>query len=1326
MVDIPGGLGANDGFWMQQLRDRYGRFMEMGGGVLFEVTLPGVQGEVHAKGKYIGAIDMTTARIEVLDNSEIPKGVYLIKTDKIETIEAVIPAKYLKEQLDKAKAPPGPLKKSMLGSEVQKEKLRTISRTLKSKGRFPVPRQSNLDTWGKTSDVSVAAQADYKKVYDASPELQEKYKSPEELWERVYKLSVDTDWSSPNELSEIPEEMRLINRQYAKHFLGLEEDGLITVYRNAVNGKNSEIDSAAGYVSTDMSLAYDYNSKKENIGANGRYEIDVKPDEIFGMLGYSKPEDEFAFVIGKGVTSQEGRVRRVGDLAPLPMTAPWLEQYAKDIVYSRGATPYRHHALAGQFNFHEVENFGNDLKEFFAKYNLSADNIKSTFDRLYGSGAYDEYRESGNTVSFNGIRDMFVDLPDGKIGLDITKIYGGSSKGVTFHSYGDASNPDSYKDDRLDNTLKMLSAIQELTGQPFFTHRSRDYVPTGDTKLPPIEESVPEAPETADTTSTAPEAASLEEIIAETSQKYSLKDFTQTGPQRGSNVGGTYTDSDGNSYYSKTARSELHAENEVLASAFYELAGIQAAKMRLGTSKDDTLQVFSKIIPNSTADLRSRLEDPEYKKKLQDGFAIDAWLANWDIAGSAYDNVITDDAGNPVRVDPGGALMFRARGEPKLDAFGNEVKELDSLRNSSVNPVSASVFGDMTEDQLKESASKLLKIPETDVEKLVDAIVTDPDSAKELKTKLIARRKFILEKYGLSEEKKTGIFQEYDPEQRTEAERSNAAEDTPLSDLGFDPEQEIEVYRGVPEDADAINPGDWVTTIPQLAKDYAGTGKVISMKVKAKDLLADPSSGEGAYTEEMVYSPAETETKSVATLKDLKELWRDEPLLSAAELATKITDRMLDSGITEEEIIEAHRHLVEQHNKEAEVDLSKPKDFDKSFAEELIYDWNVWPGGSAPIQYLNEIAKEVFDLKNVDVFGKNPSIVMKEYKKHRKVYEAFVVAMHGETQEYFADRGIKKLAVYRGFRVRDNILPTIVKDVFELTRPTSRPISSWTLDYVQATTFVVDIGVIMRGEIPVSQVFSIPFTGFGTKAESEVVVLGVPDSTKAFFDYNEDLNVSKGVTISDKLKEPDKTFNPSEAFSQETNNTEDVVELKDPEQLELSGEEEKAVLKYTGWGYKDINSYLNGTSGENIPPPEIEILDNLITKNKLSEDGYLYRGIPIPKGLRLDQFLRMLNSGDNGGPAILENLGYSSTSSKKRIAETFVSKYGQDGGVVLRIHAKAGQDAFFVTGDVGIDYEKEYILPRGLKYRVLDYTLIAKSLNNYEYGAIVDVEIVVE
>lgn len=97
----------------------------------------------------------------------------------------------------------------------------------------------------------------------------------------------------------------------------------------------------------------------------------------------------------------------------------------------------------------------------------------------------------------------------------------------------------------------------------------------------------------------------------------------------------------------------------------------------------------------------------------------------------------------------------------------------------------------------------------------------------------------------------TGLFNEYDPDSR------DPAETTPLTDMGFDPEEEITVYRGVPEGVDSINEGDWVTADERLAKDYAGTGKVVSMKVKAKDLLTEPSQGSERedLLNEMVYRP---------------------------------------------------------------------------------------------------------------------------------------------------------------------------------------------------------------------------------------------------------------------------------------------------------------------------------------------------------------------------------------------------------------------------------------------------------------------------------------
>lgn len=238
----------------------------------------------------------------------------------------------------------------------------------------------------------------------------------------------------------------------------------------------------------------------------------------------------------------------------------------------------------------------------------------------------------------------------------------------------------------------------------------------------------------------------LSQIIEEFGTEYDLEGFEQTGPQQGSNQGGTFKDAEGNEFYVKSPKSDQHRRNELLASAFYKLAGVDAAEMRFGSADDGNEKIFSAIIPGNT--LGDTDLTPETKKQIQEGFAIDAWLANWDVAGLVNDNIIIDEDGNAFRIDTGGALLFRAMGLPKGTAFGNDVTELDTLRNSSMNPTSAALFGDMTDEDLKASASKLLDISHTDIDNLVDATF-DEDVAEELKDKLKARRQFILEKYNL-------------------------------------------------------------------------------------------------------------------------------------------------------------------------------------------------------------------------------------------------------------------------------------------------------------------------------------------------------------------------------------------------------------------------------------------------------------------------------------------------------------------------------------------------------------------------------------------------
>jgi len=92
------------------------------------------------------------------------------------------------------------------------------------------------------------------------------------------------------------------------------------------------------------------------------------------------------------------------------------------------------------------------------------------------------------------------------------------------------------------------------------------------------------------------------------------------------------------------------------------------------------------------------------------------------------------------------------------------------------------------------------------------------------------------------------------------------------------PEAEITIYRGVPKDVDQINAGDWVTLSPEYARIHAAdgygpngdeAGKVISMKVKVKDVFSD-----GNDLNEFGYFPEDLAELGVKKVVPPKE---DEP-----------------------------------------------------------------------------------------------------------------------------------------------------------------------------------------------------------------------------------------------------------------------------------------------------------------------------------------------------------------------------------------------------------------------------------------------------------------
>src|SRR5690606_19744420 len=112
--------------------------------------------------------------------------------------------------------------------------------------------------------------------------------------------------------------------------------------------------------------------------------------------------------------------------------------------------------------------------------------------------------------------------------------------------------------------------------------------------------------------------------------------LTQIGPQRGSNPGGLYQDTDtGAKWYVKTPASEDIARNEVLAAKLYELAGIEVPELHLVTMNGQA-SIASKIVDGVTKGKASALAKAA---GAQEGFVADAWLANWDVVGLGYDNL---------------------------------------------------------------------------------------------------------------------------------------------------------------------------------------------------------------------------------------------------------------------------------------------------------------------------------------------------------------------------------------------------------------------------------------------------------------------------------------------------------------------------------------------------------------------------------------------------------------------------------------------------------------------------------------------------------------
>ncbi|WP_320041484.1 hypothetical protein [uncultured Desulfobacter sp.] len=209
-----------------------------------------------------------------------------------------------------------------------------------------------------------------------------------------------------------------------------------------------------------------------------------------------------------------------------------------------------------------------------------------------------------------------------------------------------------------------------------------------------------------------------------------ISGMERVGGQLGTNPAGIYSDSNGLKYYVKMLETPIHALNEFLAAKLYQLAGAPVFNY---LHSIDSCQIATRWVELDKKNL-SQFSELE-RREAQHWFAVHAWTANWDAAGFAGDNQGIAN-GKVLTLDVGGALEFRAYGDPKGKAFGSQVEELNVMRNDQNNPHAMKLFSDMTPEQLHDSIKSVTKISD----EKISAVIIENSGSEKLVDKMIARK----------------------------------------------------------------------------------------------------------------------------------------------------------------------------------------------------------------------------------------------------------------------------------------------------------------------------------------------------------------------------------------------------------------------------------------------------------------------------------------------------------------------------------------------------------------------------------------------------------
>jgi hypothetical protein len=218
-------------------------------------------------------------------------------------------------------------------------------------------------------------------------------------------------------------------------------------------------------------------------------------------------------------------------------------------------------------------------------------------------------------------------------------------------------------------------------------------------------------------------------------RRLDISDWEKVGEQRGTRPGGVYENPEtGEWWYVKTPTSRRQLRNELVAGALYTKMGFTTPNLR-PTREWRLAAQWIDNLPDSASPAELARRDG-----ATDAFLPSALIANWDVVGLEYDNMLPDpdDANGVVLLDFGGSFDTRAMGGPKPYA-PDEIPALEGFLDRGINPTAPRIFGDMSVREFERSKDRLRSLALSDAKQAIGQVHGDDAAAQERHDTLTSR-----------------------------------------------------------------------------------------------------------------------------------------------------------------------------------------------------------------------------------------------------------------------------------------------------------------------------------------------------------------------------------------------------------------------------------------------------------------------------------------------------------------------------------------------------------------------------------------------------------